>query len=106
MSTIDSNAIVEPAAVADSNPAATRPDVESRKALRLQELSGSALEKADPKQALLGMVGAESLELLGLMVGAVRPAVVQIADAGERLKLLRATAASFANLAKLGEKLA
>lgn len=96
----------KPAAVADSNPAAARPDLESRKAQRLQELSGSALEKADPKQALLSAAGAESLELLGLVMSAVRPAAVQVADPGERLKLLRAAAASFGHLAKIGEKLA
>ncbi|HUY91163.1 MAG TPA: hypothetical protein VMV10_20660 [Pirellulales bacterium] len=106
MSDIAPNRNAESAATAESTPAETRPDLQTRKAQRLQELSASALEKPDPKQALLSAAGAESLELSGLVVNAARPAALEIADPGERLKLLKSAASAFGNLARLGEKLA
>lgn len=101
----DPNLIVDPA-TAESSPAASRPDLQALKAQRLQELSEHALGKPDPKQALLSTAGAESLELSGLVMSAARPAALEIADPGERLKLLRSAASAFGNLARLGEKLA
>lgn len=106
MSDMDLNIVNDPSRTAESNPAATRPDLQTRKIQRLQELSEAALEKEDPKQALLSAAGAESLELSGLVMGAVRPAALEIADPGERLTLLKSAASAFGNLARLGEKLA
>ena len=94
-----------PAAVAESKSAPTRPDLQSRKAQRLQELSASALNNPDAKQAVLNAAGAEALKLLYLVMNAVRQAAMQIADPAERLKQLRAAASTVGNLAKIGEKL-
>lgn len=106
MSDMDQNLINDPAPAAESNPAATRPDLQTLKAQRLQELSQAAMGKEDPKQALLSAAGAESLELSSLVMSAARPAALGIADPGERLRLLQSAASAFGNLARLGEKLA
>lgn len=101
----DQNLIVDPATV-ESKPAETRLDLQSLKAQRLRELSAGALAKPDPKQALLSAAGADSLELCGLVMDAARPAVLEIADPGERLKAVKAAGSAFGHLARLGEKLA
>lgn len=106
MSEFNPSSIVESAPAAEPNPAAMRPELEWRKAQRLAELSSSALGHSDPKRAVLGAAGAESLELLGLVMSAVRSAAVEVADPGEKLKLLKGAASSFSNLARIGEKLA
>jgi len=101
----DANLVVE-SATAESTPVESRPDLQMLKAQRLRELSASALAKPDPKQALLSAAGADSLELCGLVMEAARPAALEIADPGERLKAVKAAGSAFGHLARLGEKLA
>lgn len=102
----DANLNVDPAQTAETIPAASRPDLQARKAQRLKELLEAALEKSDPKQALLSAAGAEALELSGLITNAARPAALEIADPGERVKLLMSAGSAVGNLARLGGKLA